>query len=139
MRGTVVTEFGVCGMFAHWPVYALAAAGLGAEVVYQTTLRAGPLSVSQPLLVTVNPIVSIALSVWIFQEHCTPDAARLAAGSAAFAAMCAVPWSAYLDRSADEVLPHRSGRHPGQCQKKARGKQARSPGAVRASVQAGLC
>jgi hypothetical protein len=83
-----LTEFGVGGMFAHWPVYALAGAGLGAEVLHQSTLRAGPLSVSQPLLVIVNPIVSIALSVWIFEEYFTPDAVRLAAGSAAFIAMC---------------------------------------------------
>jgi len=83
-----LAEFGVWGMFAHWPVYALAGVGLGAEVVHQTTLRAGPLSVSQPLLVIVNPIVSIALSVWIFQEHFTSDVARLAVGAVAFAAMC---------------------------------------------------
>jgi drug/metabolite transporter (DMT)-like permease len=83
-----LTEFGVGGMFAHWPVYALAGAGLGAEVFHQATLRIGPLSVSQPLLVIVNPVVSIALSVWIFQEEFTPDVARLAIGSAAFAAMC---------------------------------------------------
>lgn len=83
-----LTEFGVGGMFAHWPVYALAGAGLGAEVLHQTTLRVGPLSVSQPLLVIVNPIVSIALSVWIFQEYFTPDATRLAVGAAAFTAMC---------------------------------------------------
>jgi len=83
-----LTEFGVGGMFAHWPVYALAGAGLGAEVFHQTTLRVGPLSVSQPLLVIVNPIVSIALSVWIFQEYFTPDATRLAVGFAAFSAMC---------------------------------------------------
>ena len=83
-----LTEFGVGGMFAHWPVYALAGAGLGAEVLHQTTLRIGPLSVSQPLLVIVNPIVSIALSVWIFQEYFTQDAPRLAVGAVAFAAMC---------------------------------------------------
>jgi hypothetical protein len=83
-----LTEFGLGGMFAHWPVYALAGAGLGAEVLHQTTLRVGPLSVSQPLLVIVNPFVSIALSVWIFQEHFTSDVARLAAGSVAFTAMC---------------------------------------------------
>ena len=46
---------------------------------------------------------------------------------------------AALNGSADDVLPQRSGRHPGQCQKKARWKQARSPGAVRATVHAGLC
>ena len=87
MRGS--TEFGVAGMFLHWPVYALAAAGLGAEVLQQATLRVGPLSVSQPLLVIINPIVSIALSVWIFEEYLTADAPRLALGSVAFAAMCA--------------------------------------------------
>jgi hypothetical protein len=83
------SEFGVAGMFLHWPVYALAAAGLGAEVVHQTTLRVGPLSISQPLLVIVNPIVSIALSVWIFGEYFTADPPRLALGSVAFVAMCA--------------------------------------------------
>ena len=83
------SEFGVGGMFLHWPVYALAAAGLGAEVVHQTTLGAGPLSISQPLLVIVNPIVSIGLSVWIFDEYFTADAPRLALGSLAFVTMCA--------------------------------------------------
>jgi drug/metabolite transporter (DMT)-like permease len=83
-----LTEFGVGGMFLHWPVYALAAAGLGAEVLHQTTLGLGPLSVSQPLLAIVNPIVSIALSVWIFEEYFTLDALRLAFGSVAFAVMC---------------------------------------------------
>ena len=83
------SQFGVGGMFLHWPVYALAAAGLGAEVVHQTTLRVGPLSISQPLLVILNPIVSIGLSVWIFGESFTANAARLALGSLAFAAMCA--------------------------------------------------
>jgi drug/metabolite transporter (DMT)-like permease len=83
------SEFGVAGMFLHWPVYALAVAGLGAEVVHQTTLRVGPLSISQPLLVIVNPIVSIGLSVWIFGEYFTADTPRLALGSLAFASMCA--------------------------------------------------
>jgi drug/metabolite transporter (DMT)-like permease len=83
------SEFGVAGMFLHWPVYALAAAGLGAEVVHQTTLRVGPLSISQPLLVIVNPIVSIGLSVWIFGEYFTADAPRLVLGSLAFVSMCA--------------------------------------------------
>ena len=61
---------------------------LGAEVLQQMTLRVGPLSISQPLLVVVNPIVSIALSVWIFEEYFTTDVLRIAVGSAAFAAMC---------------------------------------------------
>jgi hypothetical protein len=75
-------------MFTHWPVYALAVAGIAAELLNQTALHVGPLSVSQPLIVVVDPIVSIALSVWIFGEMFTENAARLGVGAAAFAGMC---------------------------------------------------
>ena len=84
-----LSQFGVGGMFAHWPVYALAAAGAVTEVLEQATLHVGPLSISQPFLVIVDPIVSIALSVWIFGEYFTEDALRLTLGSAAFVTMCA--------------------------------------------------
>ncbi len=78
---------GFGGMFAHWPVYALAATGLVAEVLNQVTLHVGPLSYSQPFLVAVDPVVSIALSVWIFDESFTPHAGRLAVAAVAFAGM----------------------------------------------------
>ena len=83
-----MTQFGVTGMFPHWPLYALAVTGLAAEFLNQAALHVGPLSVSQPFIVIVDPIVSIALSVWIFGETFTADVARLAVGSFAFAAMC---------------------------------------------------
>ena len=83
-----LTQFGVSGMFTHWPLYALAVGGLAAELLNQAALHVGPLSISQPFIVIVDPIVSIALSVWIFGETFTPDVARLAVGSFAFAAMC---------------------------------------------------
>jgi hypothetical protein len=83
-----LTQFGVTGMFTHWPVYALAVAGLAAEVLNQSALHVGPLSISQPFIVIVDPVVSIALSVWIFGETFAADVARLAVGSFAFAAMC---------------------------------------------------
>lgn len=104
-----LTEFGVAGMFLHWPVYGLAAAGLGAEILQQATLRVGPLSVSQPVLVIVNPIASIALSVWIFEEYFTADVPRLALGSAAFAAMCVS--AAALARTAPATMSRESGLH----------------------------
>ena len=83
-----LVQFGVSGMFTHWPVYALAVTGLAAEVLNQAALHVGPLSISQPFIVIVDPVVSIALSVWIFGETFTSDVARLALGSFAFAAMC---------------------------------------------------
>jgi hypothetical protein len=84
-----LTQFGLSGLFTHWPVYALAVGGLAAELLNQAALHVGPLSISQPFIVIVDPIVSIALSVWIFGETFNPSMARLAVGSFAFAAMCA--------------------------------------------------
>jgi hypothetical protein len=40
-------------------------------------------------LVIVDPIVSIALSVWIFEEYFTPNAARITLAVLGFAGMCA--------------------------------------------------
>jgi drug/metabolite transporter (DMT)-like permease len=83
-----LTQYGFGGMFLHWPVYALAVAGGSAEYLNQAALHVGPLSVSQPLLVIVDPIVSIGLSLWIFGETFTDDAVRLGFAAAAFAGMC---------------------------------------------------
>jgi hypothetical protein len=105
-----LSQFGVAGMFTHWPVYALAAAGLGTEILGQATLHMGPLSVSQPLLVIVDPIVSIALSVWIFGEYFTENALRLALGSVAFVAMCAAV--AVLTRTAPATMASPSEPQP---------------------------
>ena len=84
-----LTQFGVFGMFTHWPVYALIVFSITAELLDQTTLHVGPLSVSQPFIVIVDPMVSIVLSVWIFAEVFTENAFRLTVGIVSFAVMCA--------------------------------------------------
>ena len=83
-----LTQFGVTGMFTRWPVYAVAVGGVAGTVLQQAALHVGPLRVSQPFLVIIDPLVSIALSVWLFDEHFKPDAAVLGAAAAAFAVMC---------------------------------------------------
>ena len=83
-------------------MYALAAGGLAAELLQQATLHAGPLSVSQPFLVVVDPIASIGLSIWIFDEYFTEDALRLTLGAASFALMCAAV--AVLTRTAPPTM-----------------------------------
>ena len=82
------TQFGVGGMFLHWPVYALAVSGLAGVWLQQAALHVGPLRVSQPLLVIIDPLVSIALSVWLFDERFIPDATTVTVAAIAFAAMC---------------------------------------------------
>jgi hypothetical protein len=45
------------------------------------------LSVSQPLLAIVNPIASIILSVWLFDERFTDNPARVAIAALAMAVL----------------------------------------------------
>ena len=84
-----LTQFGVGGMFTHWPIYALAAGSVAALFLMQAALHVGPLRASQPFIVIIDPIVSIALSVWLFSERFTSDGAVLALAAAGFAVMCA--------------------------------------------------
>jgi hypothetical protein len=81
---STLSRDGVLAVFTDWPVYALVAAGACSGVLVQTALRVGPLTVSQPLLAVVNPLVSVLLSVWLFGEHFTDDRATVAMGACAF-------------------------------------------------------
>jgi len=83
-----LAEFGVLGMFTRWPVYALVVGGVAGTFLQQVALHVGPLRVSQPFLVIVDPILSIFLSVWLYDERFKPDAALLAIAALGFAAMC---------------------------------------------------
>ncbi len=84
-----ITGFGLWGAFEHWPLYAMAVGGAVGTVLQQAALHVGPLSVSQPLMVIVDPMVSVWLGVWLFREHFATDAATLAVATLAFAAMAA--------------------------------------------------
>jgi drug/metabolite transporter (DMT)-like permease len=84
-----LTAFGFGGLFTHWPLYALAAAAISATLLEQAALHVGPLSVSQPLLVIINPLASIVLSVWLFDERFTASPARIVIAVASFALLAA--------------------------------------------------
>jgi hypothetical protein len=97
-----LTQYGLVGMFAHWPVYALIVASIVAEIFDQTALHVGPLSISQPFMVIIDPMVSIVLAVWIFGEVFTENAFRLAIGILSFAVMCVA--AALLARTAPATM-----------------------------------
>jgi drug/metabolite transporter (DMT)-like permease len=84
-----LTAFGIPGMLTRWPVYALIAAGVGGTVLEQAALHVGPLSVSQPILVIINPFASIILSVWLFGERFTNSPALIAVAIVSFVVMAA--------------------------------------------------
>ena len=84
-----LAQAGLAGLFTHWAVYAVAVGGAAGVVIEQAALQSGPLRVSQPMLTITDPIVSIALSVWLFGEYFVLNPAVLAAAAAGFLVMCA--------------------------------------------------
>jgi hypothetical protein len=85
----VLAASGLGGMLANWSPYALIASAVAGTLLEQTALHVGPLSVSEPLLVVINPIASVGLSVWVFDEQFTASPARVAIAAVAFAVMTA--------------------------------------------------
>jgi hypothetical protein len=83
----VLTTSGLLGTLAHWPLYALVASGVVGSVLQQAALQTGPLSVSQPLIVVVDPAVAIVLSVWIFDERFTVGVVQKVIAGVAFCVM----------------------------------------------------
>ena len=83
----ILAASGPVGMLTHWPVYALIASGVLGSVLQQAALQSGPLSVSQPLIVVVDPAVAIVLSVWLFDERFTVSSAQRSVALVAFCVM----------------------------------------------------
>jgi drug/metabolite transporter (DMT)-like permease len=83
----VLGTSGVLAVLERGAVYGLVVAGIVGTVLTQAALHHGPLSVSQPLMVIVNPLVSIVLGVWLFGEHFQGSGWTILFGTAAFAAM----------------------------------------------------
>jgi EamA domain-containing membrane protein RarD len=74
-------------------------------VLVQAALHVGPLSVSQPLMVVINPLASIALSVLLFHEHFTGDVAAVVLAGCSFAAMAVGVVLQTLTGPAQDVSP----------------------------------
>ena len=83
----MLAAHGPLGVLSHAGVYALVATGIIGTVLTQAALHYGPLAVSQPLMVIVDPVASIILGVWLYGEHFTPAPLRIAAGVVGFAMM----------------------------------------------------
>ncbi len=83
-----LTNLGISGSLQHWPIYALAVGGIVGFLMEQDTLHAGPLSISQPIMVLVDPIVSVCLGVVLFEERLSSDPGVVAGAILSFAVLC---------------------------------------------------
>jgi len=82
-----LADSGVVGTLDHWPVYALVASGVVGTVLQQAALQTGPLSVSQPVLIVVDPAVAIVLSLWLFDDKFTDSSVQIALAVVSFLVM----------------------------------------------------
>jgi drug/metabolite transporter (DMT)-like permease len=83
----VLEASGVLAVLEHGAIYGLVVAGIVGTVLTQAALRHGPLTVSQPLMVIVNPVVSIALGIWLFGEHFKGSGWTIVLAAVGFVAM----------------------------------------------------
>lgn len=83
----VLGHDGFLAMLARGAVYGVIGVGILNVVFTQAALHKGPLAVSQPLMLIVNPVVSIVLGVWVFGEHFVGGWWKTAVGLAGFAVM----------------------------------------------------
>ena len=83
-----IASSGLIGAFARWPIYAFAIGGVLGLFSEQAALHVGPLKVSQPFIVIVDPVVSVILGVWLYAEHLRTGLANVAVGWLGFSVMC---------------------------------------------------
>lgn len=73
----LLTHLGVDVLW-HWEPYAAAAAGLVGLLFTQSAFRAGPLSLSLPIIDTVEPICAVILGATVFGEQLASSLVHLA-------------------------------------------------------------
>jgi drug/metabolite transporter (DMT)-like permease len=83
----VLASGGVARLVQHGAIYGVIAAGIVGTVLSQAALHYGPLAVSQPLMVIVDPLVSIILGVWLYGEHFVGGGLNIALGALGFVTM----------------------------------------------------
>jgi hypothetical protein len=68
----------VPAILTSWQPYALVLVGLSAVVFSQLAFRAGPLSAGLPVVVTVNPLLSVPIGAVLYGEHVDDSALGIA-------------------------------------------------------------
>ena len=87
-----LAAYGLLGSLSHWPVYAFVGYGVAGLYFEQAALYVGPLSVSQPLIVIVDPLVSVILGVALFAERWRGGVTHLVFGLMTLAAIFISAW-----------------------------------------------
>ena len=65
-------------VFSHFEAYGIVVAGLAGLVISQHALEAGPVAASQSALLIVNPLASIVIGIWLFDDRIHHGGSRTA-------------------------------------------------------------
>jgi drug/metabolite transporter (DMT)-like permease len=91
---------GVTGVVTTWEPYALAAAGVLGGLFGQSAFHAGPLSLSLPVIDTLEPIAAVVLATTVFRERLASSpwqlALQLAGGALAVAGIAVLSHSSIV-------------------------------------------
>jgi hypothetical protein len=84
----LLSHSGWTALLVHWQLYAVVASGVLGTVLVEAAFTAGPLAASQPALLIVDPLASIALGIELFGEQLrtSPSALAVSAGGLAIMA-----------------------------------------------------
>jgi drug/metabolite transporter (DMT)-like permease len=74
----LLAQSGWTALLVHWQLYAVVASGVLGTLLLQAAFAAGPLSASQPAILIVDPLASIALGIELFGERLNTSAPALA-------------------------------------------------------------
>jgi hypothetical protein len=102
----VLASGGLGSLLANGAVYGVIVAGAAGIILTQAALHHGPLAVSQPLMVTVDPFVSILLGVWLYGEEFVDDPVRVVFAAVGF--FMIVVGVVFLSRAAPSFEAHPS-------------------------------
>ena len=64
----LLSQSGWTALLTHWQLYAVVASGVLGTLLLQAAFAAGPLAASQPAILIVDPLASIALGIELFGE-----------------------------------------------------------------------
>jgi hypothetical protein len=99
----------------RWEPYALLAAGALGTLLDQSAFRAGALSVSLPVIDTLEPVSAVVIGAFVFGERLAASpgqlAAQLAGGAAAAAGIAALSRSSVAAMEARSDDPARQAAH----------------------------
>jgi drug/metabolite transporter (DMT)-like permease len=73
----LLSSSGWAALLVHWPLYGVIASGILGTVLLQAAFAIGPLSASQPAILIVDPLASIALGIELFGERLRTSAPAL--------------------------------------------------------------